>query len=221
MVPSPLQGLLSVFLFGLYNNLGGGKHPTIPISPVRGQAQRSAMIGCSRKSRLEADPRLPESALAWPRPLGGRVHTVWHRGFWLLPKAFAGPPVRTGKATYRHGVGVPVGAAAWSCTGRAGEARFPASEACLPGVLRSKQDAKQGIFSLWLPLWYQPLPVREPLWSSFLCPGTVFLGRRGVEVCNVQKTWRLVAQPRKGNKFPERNVPQLEAEDRSQAHSMS
>lgn len=31
-------------------------------------------------------------------------------------------------------------------------------------------------------------------------------------VCNVQKTWRLVAQPRKGNMFPGRNISQLESE---------
>lgn len=37
-----------------------------------------------------------------------------------------------------------------------GETPFPASAACRPGVLQSKQNAKQGIFSLWSLLRHQP-----------------------------------------------------------------
>lgn len=57
-----------------------------------------------------------------------------------------------------------------------GEAGFPACDACLPGVLRSRHDAKQGIFSLWLLPWYSLLPD--------LSEGGMlrrFLGRGGME----------------------------------------
>ena len=65
------------------------------------------------------------------------------------------------KGKYEHGLGVRNGpedlvgsfsgglwAASWSWSGER-VMRFPACDACLPGVLQSKQDAKQGIFSLW------------------------------------------------------------------------